>query len=214
VRPAAASGVAGLLVAAGTFGCGGGDDDDVAMSPRPECETGAVRTQGPIKRATVLGCGRMTAGQRLELWASRDDAGPCIVIVGLPGGPRACGRAPSERVPQAEKAIGGPAIVRRAPRAPIELYGETSPEIKHVIVHFRLGKDPPRQRRATLIRVEHRSALRRARIREPFGYFIGSVPSSAHDVVAKAFDSTGTERGQLEFDRVINSMAPRAFLLR
>lgn len=57
-------------------------------------------------------------------------AGPCLRIAGLPGGIRGCGRAPSERAPEAKQAIGGPQTVRRSGTHRLELYGETTARVR------------------------------------------------------------------------------------
>ena len=202
-----------MVAASALQGVGCGDESDEPVASLPKCEPGTVRTQAPMGRATVLACGETPGGQKVEIWASADDAGPCIVIVGLPDGPRACGRAPSERVPPSEKAIGGAAFVQRTQGGRLELYGETGPEVRRVMLHSQHGKDSARQRAATLLQASDRRALQAAHIREPFGYFVGSVPSSAHDVVAEALDNTGAARGRVHFDPVIESMHPTAFLL-
>ncbi len=157
----------------------------------------------------VLGCAR---GATLRLYAFRQAGGPCLVVDGLPGGPRACGRAPGERVPAAAGAIGGPAIVRRSPDAELELYGETSAAVRRVVLRYRLPAGRRGRRRATLIRADDAVALRAARIREPFGYFAGSVPPRARDVMAVALDASGEELGRLAFDRIARDMHPTVFI--
>jgi hypothetical protein len=160
----------------------------------------------------VLGCGRTRAGVALELSSFRDDAGPCLTIAGLPGGTRACGRAPSERVPPARDAIDGGAIVRRSARAPLELYGETAPSVRRVLLRYRLPHGRRASRPATLIRAIDRDGLSAAGIRRPFGYFVGAVPPRARHVSAVALDSSGELLGQLGFDRLARDMDPTVFI--
>lgn len=160
----------------------------------------------------MLGCGQTVDGFEVELYSSRDAAGPCLSIAGLPGGTRACGRAPSERVPPTRAAIGGGAIVRRSAGSRLELYGETAPHVRRVVLHYRLPRGRPSQRPATLIRARDHTALRAARIRTSFGYFVGSVAPRAIRVSAEARDSSGTVLGRLRFDRLARSMHPTAFI--
>src|SRR5688572_4179697 len=87
------------------LGCG-------SKAAAPSCEAGAqVHRLG--MRSVTLACGETAAGRELRLYSFQDAGGPCVVLAGLPGGTRGCGRAPSERVPASSAAIGGPAIVRR-----------------------------------------------------------------------------------------------------
>src|SRR5215207_5460553 len=108
-------------------------------------------------------------GGRLELHASPDAGGPCILIRGLPGGPRACGRAPSERVPQEHRSISPGPIVRRSARSPVELYGETGPRLAQVIIRYAGGRRRERIVYATLARAAwQRRLLEAARRRTPY----------------------------------------------
>jgi hypothetical protein len=160
----------------------------------------------------VLGCGRTPAGTTVQLYSFRDAGGPCLNIAGLPGGTRACGRAPNERVPAAREAIGGGAIVRRPAGVELELYGETAANVRRVLLRYRLPQGRPGQRPATLIPVRDRAALRAARIRKPFGYFVGAVPPRAGQVSAVALDTSGKVLGQLGFDRLARDMHPTVFI--
>jgi hypothetical protein len=160
----------------------------------------------------VLGCARTPAGTAIELSSFRDAGGPCLNISGLPGGTRACGRAPSERVPPARGAIGGGAIVRRSGTAPLELYGETAPSVHRVVVRYRAPRGRQRQKPATLIRATDTVALSASGIREPFGYFVGTVPRRAVGVYAVALDGSGELRGRLGFDRLARGMHPTVFI--
>lgn len=197
------------LIASVAFlpGCGGSEDE-----PPSACDVGAQRSEGPIKDATLLACGTTPKGP-VELWAWRDGAGPCVVVVGLPGGPRGCARAPSERVPPSEAALGGPAIVRRTARGPLELYAETGPSVAQVVVSYRRADNGQVRRTATVIKVDDGEALRAARIQSPFGFMVTSVPGSATRVTAEGRDDAGAARGRLRFGPVIESMHPTAFLL-
>jgi hypothetical protein len=174
-------------------------------------EPGISRQKPPI----VLACGRTTEGRPVELFTFRDAGGPCLSIAGLPGGTRACGRVPSERVPQVRAGIGGPVIVQRSPGAPIELYGETGGEAQRVTIRYRTSADGPvRQRRAALLRARDDESLEAAGIRRPFGYFIGSVPPTAQDIVATARTRSGDVIDRADFDPIVDSMPPRAFIVR
>ncbi len=134
-------------------------------------------------------------------------------LAGLPGGTRGCGRAPSERVPPSSAAIGGPAIVRRFAGAPLELYGETAPEVHRVVLRYRLPRGVSGRRPALLIRVSDRAALAAAGIRQPFGYFAGMVPGKARRVVAEAHGRSGAVLGRFAFDRLAAGMHPTVFIV-
>jgi len=178
----------------------------------------AVRAERSSTRApereqkVVLGRAVTPAGTAIELYSFRDAAGPCLNLAGLPGGTRACGRAPSERVPPARRALGGGAIVRRSAGAPLELYGEARSNVRRVVLRYRLPQGGPGEREAILIRVTDRAALKAARIRRPFGYFVGAVPPRARRVTAVALDGSGDPAGRLGFDRIARSMHPTVFI--
>jgi hypothetical protein len=213
--------VVALLV--GVVGCGSDGQRPTAVSPIVDeaavrCDARSAprdRRAPPIfrrYREVLLGCARTPAGTMVRLYAIRQGGGPCLVIDGLPGGARGCGRAPSERVPPRTGAIADGAIVRRTPRAKLELYGETAATVRRVVLRYRVRGGRPRERPATLIRAEHSGSLRAARIREPFGYFLGAVPPRARKVFAVALDEAGEELGRLGFDRLARSMSPTAFI--
>ncbi len=159
-----------------------------------------------------MGCGETDSGQEVQLYSVRDAGGPCIYIAGLPGGTRGCARAPRERVPPFRAAIGGPAIVRRPSRAPLELYGETAPAVDLLVLRYQLPDGDRARRPATLIRISDRSALRAAGIRRPFGYFVGTVPRQAKQVVAEARGGSGEVLGRFVFDRLAAGMHPTVFI--
>ena len=216
-----ASGPAFLVSAFIAAGCASDDQGPAttrAGAPAvedPVCEVGTQRTDNGVpagKRAIVLGCGRSRSGAALELLSFRDDGGPCVGIAGLPGGTRMCGRAPSERVPPARDAISGGAIVRRSAGAQLELYGETAPTVRRVLTRYRLPHGRSGERRATLIRVSDRAALRAAGIRKPFGYFVGAVPARSRQVSAVALAASGEVLGRLAFDRLARDMHPTVFI--
>lgn len=203
-------------------GCAAGDKEPAAsrasasaVGGRGGCEVGTERAGNGVpagQRAIVLGCGRSRAGSALRLFSIKDEAGPCLGISGLPGGTRMCGRPPSEVVPPARDAIGGGAIVRRSAGAQLELYGETAPNVRRVLARYRLPHGRLGSRRATLIRVSDRAALRAAGIQRPFGYFVGAVPARARHVSAVALDASGKVLGHLGFDRLARDMHPTVFI--
>lgn len=208
------------LLASLSLGCDSGDR--VANPPRerppsagePPCDVGAKRFRPGIssgRRSVIVGCAQTDSGDEVQLYSFRDAGGPCIYIAGLPGGTRGCGRAPSERVPQFRRAIGGPAIVR-PPEGPLELYGETSPAVDLLVLRYQLPDRGRARRRATLVRMRERSALRAAGIRRPFGYFVGTVPRQAKQVVAEARGESGEVLGRFAFDGIISSMHPTVFI--
>jgi hypothetical protein len=166
------------------------------------------------RRPIALASGKAPDGRRIRIVAFSDAGGPCLRILGLPGGPRQCGRAPSERVPAVRKAIGGPVIARLAPDTRLELYGETRPMVRRVGVRFRLPSGKRGRRTAAIIRVDNRDALHAARIREPFGYFIAFVPARAENVVATARDANEVVLGRLGYDPIVDSLHPHAFIAR
>lgn len=159
-----------------------------------------------------MGCGLTRHGEAVELFAIRDAGGPCLMIAGLPGGTRGCGRAPSERVPPGRTSIDGPAIVRRFKGAPLELYGETQPNVRRVIVRYRHRERGLGQRNATLIRATDRAALRQAGVREPFGYFVGTLPPSATKAIAEARDESDRVLDRLRYDGLLRGMHPTVFI--
>lgn len=215
----------GLVLLASAFVAGGCESDGHGPTATPaartgfeglRCEVGAERTSARVprgERAIVLGCGRTQRGTALQLYSFRDAGGPCLNITGLLGGTRACGRAPSERVPPGREAIGGGAIVRRSAAAPLELYGETAPNVRRVILRYQLPGGRPGHKPATLIRVTDRDALRAAGIRRPFGYFVGAVPPRARHVSAVALGSSRAVLGRLGFDRHARNMHPTVFIV-
>jgi hypothetical protein len=180
--------------------------------PRCEHRPGRQHSTIPPRDAVLLGCARTASGATVALYSWPDGSGPCLTITGLPGGPRQCGRAPSELGPPVTRAISGGVIVRRSPDAKLELYGATAANVRRVVLRYRLRCGAPGRRRATLIRVEDRDALRAAGIRKPFGYFIGAVPPRARHVLAVAVDASKKARGRLEFDRLARQMHPTVFL--
>jgi hypothetical protein len=208
-----AMGLALLVGASFAAGCEAGSQEAAATRCEvggPPADPGAQGRKG----ATVLGCGRTTAGRAIELYAFRDAGGPCLNIAGLPGGTRACGRAPSERVPPARGAIGGGLIVRGSGGAPLEVYGETAPSARRVLLRYRAPQGRPRHKPATLIRATDTAALSASGVREPFGYFIGAVPRRAVGVFAVALDASGEVLGRFGFDRLLRGMHPTVFIAR
>jgi hypothetical protein len=167
---------------------------------------------GAGDQAVVLGRVDGPSGATLRLSSVRDAGGPCLMIDGLPGGTRGCGRVPGERVPPARGPIGGAAIVRSGGR--IELYGETAPRVRGVRVCFRRGRGLRECRSASLIHARDRGALAAAGIRRPFGYFVGFVARRAKGIYAAALDRCGHVLGRIDFDRVVRGMHPTVFMLR
>jgi hypothetical protein len=108
----------------------------------------------------------------------------------------------------------GDAVVRRSPRAPQELYGATAPNVQGVSLRYRTPSGRLARRRATLIRVTDRRALRAAGIEQPFGYFIGFVPRRSRHTSAEAHDAAGRLLGRFDFDPVARSMHPTVFIAR
>jgi hypothetical protein len=185
----------------------------VGLSVAVGCDSDGSAPAAPGERGGILlGSARTPSGTVIQLYSFRDGGGPCLNIAGLPGGTRACGRAPSERVPPVLEAIGGGAIVRRSAHAPLELYGETLHDVHRVVLRYRLPHGRPGRRSATLIRADDRDALRSAGIREPFGYFVGAVPPRARRVTAVALDRSARELGKIGFDRLARSMPPTVFI--
>ncbi len=164
----------------------------------------------------IIGCGRALGGRPIQILATSPGsggAGPCLRIVGLPGGTRGCGYAPSERVPPVTEAIGGEAAVRRGPGRPLELYGETTAAVSRITLSYRLPNGCTRHKRATLIRVRDRATLRAAKIRKPFGYFVAAVPAHARDVSAEARTRSGAVLDRSSFDRLAGNKLTDYFIL-
>lgn len=213
-----ALGSLGVATLAARGGAASSDRETVGAKPETrDCRVGARPTSplvSPEEGATVLGCGRTGDGTELELYGVRDAGGPCLSLAGLPGGTRACGRAPSGRVPEVRRAIGGPAFVQRSPRGPIEVYGETTANIRQVTVSYRLPDGPRHRKAATLIRASDRRALAKAGVRKPFGYFVGSVPPRAVEISAEARGCSGKVLARLAYDRLVGGMHPTVFISR
>lgn len=164
----------------------------------------------------MIGCGRALGGRPIQLLATSPGgggAGPCLRIVGLPGGARGCGYAPSERGPPVTEAIGGEQTVRRGPRGPLEVYGETTAAVSSITLSYRLPSGRIRHKRAALIRVRDRATLRAARIREPFGYFVGGVPARTSNVSAEARSRSGKVLERFGFDRLAGGRPSDRFII-
>jgi hypothetical protein len=166
-------------------------------------------------------CGPLAAeplpgGGRLTLDTLRDDsgAGPCLVIHGLPGGPRACARAPSERVPAVRRPVSAGPIVRATRRAPVELYGETGPRVRQVVVRYTGPWRGERMVYATLLRAHDRFALALARIRRPFGVFYARIPPTARRAWADALTGQGHRLGTADFSRMLRAPGPSVSFLQ
>lgn len=150
----------------------------------------------------------LPGGGRLELRARQDAGGPCIVIRGLPGGPRACGRAPSERVPEVRRPISAGPIVRPSAGSAVELYGETGPRVVQVSIRYTAPRGCERTVQATLARATDRRSLSVARIRRPFGYFVATVPGSARRAWADARTGSGRRLGVADYSKLLADKRP------
>jgi len=171
---------------------------------------------GRIGSVLIIGCGRALGGRPIQLLATSPGsggAGPCLRIVGLPGGARGCGYAPSERGPPGTEAIGGEQTGHRGPQSPLELYGETTAAVSSITLSYRLPSGCIRHKRAALIRVRDRATLRAARIREPFGYFVGGVPTHTSNVSAEARSKSGKVLERFSFDRLAGGRPSDRFIL-
>jgi hypothetical protein len=167
------------------------------------------------RAARPLATEPLPGGGQLELHVRQDAGGPCIVIRGLAGGPRACGRAPSERLPEVRRAISAGPIVRRSKGSPIELYGETGPRVAGVIIRYVSPRERERTVHATLARVTDRRALAAGQIRRPFGYFVGTVPGGVRSASAAARSASGEPLGTADFSPLIaDGLATTVFLER
>jgi hypothetical protein len=162
----------------------------------------SVAASGPLASEPLPG------GGRLELRVREDAGGPCIVIRGLPGGPRACGRAPSERVPEVRRPISAGPIVRPSAGSAVELYGETGPRVAHVSIRYTGPRGCERTVHATLARATDRRSLSVARIRRPFGYFVATVPGSARRAWADARTRSGRLLGSADFSKRLADKRP------
>lgn len=207
-----------VLIAAG---CASSDDERGAASTSAssgtrDCAVDLDRSGPDVsgeKRAILLACGQTGEGRSVAIYSSREAAGgPCLSIAGMPGGVRACGRAPSERVPPVRGDVSGPTIVQRTTNAPIELYGETGSDARRVTIRYLASDGVVRRKRATLLRAHGHEALEAAGIRRPFGYFVGSVPASADGIVATAHTRSGDVVGRAGYDALVGSMDPTVFI--
>jgi hypothetical protein len=195
-----------LLVA---VGCNG--DPEPAKDAEPATKPARV---DPVEHArrVALASGKAPDGRRIRITAFSDAAGPCLTIRGLPRGPRQCGRAPSEEIPPGPT-MRADAIAQITPESRLELYGALRPAVKRVVVRFTLPSGD-HVRSASIIRVEDRSALSAAEIREPFSYFIAFVPPGARQVVAIGRNDRGRVLGRLRYDPIVNSLHPHNFIAR
>jgi hypothetical protein len=155
----------------------------------------------------------LPGGGWLELHVRHDAGGPCIVIWGLPGGPRACGRAPSERVPQVRRSISAGPIVRRSAGSPVELYDETGPRVAEVIIRYAGPHGCRRTAHATLARATDRRSLSAAGIRRPFGYFMATVQGRVRHAWADARSGSGHLLGSVNFSRLLADGRPTTVFL-
>ena len=206
----------GAVVFAGA--CGEGDGGPTSSPERradeqdASCDVGA-RRKVPAGRGIVLACGKAPDGRRIEIRSWPDAGGPCLTIIGLPAGPRQCGRTPSESIPP-RPAMTADAIVRITPTSRLELYGEARSAVRRVVVHFRLPGGNRLRRSAAIVRAGDAAALRAAQIREPFGYFIAFVPGMARHVVATGHDAQGAVVGRVRYDPIVDSLHPHNFIAR
>ncbi|MGH3117964.1 MAG: hypothetical protein ACRDQ2_12795 [Gaiellales bacterium] len=212
----------GVVVVVVAAGCGGGNEDRTpspsdssARAPDPRCDVGGQRKVPlqPGNRAVVLACGEAPDGRLIEIRSFLDAGGPCLRILGLPRGPRQCGRTPSESIPP-RPPVTADAIVRITPRSRLELYGEIRPAVRGVVVRFTLPSGARERRTAAITRVVDRDALSAAHIREPFGYFIAFVPGRARNVVARGRDRYGAPHGHVQYDGIVDSLHPTTFIAR
>jgi hypothetical protein len=190
--------VAFLLALAG---CGGDDENIQRTEPEPQ------------RRSSELASVELADGRRVVLrsFGAGSETGPCLTLLGLDRYKRQCGRAPSERVPsQAREPILAGPTAQLTPDAPLEVYGETSPDVVRVILRYTThgsAKEQP----GVLMRVSDADTLASAGIREPFGYFLAELPSDASNVTATVFDSDGAEIGSDNYEQ-FRDLHPQAFI--
>lgn len=154
---------------------------------------------GPLATEPLPGGGRLT----LETLRDGSGAGSCLVIHGLPGGPRACARAPSERVPAVHRPVIAGPIVRVTSRAPVELYGEVGPRVRQVVVRFSGPWRGERMVYATLLRAHEPFRLALAGIRRPFGVFFARIPPRTRHAWADAYTGGGFRLGTVDFSHLL-----------
>lgn len=165
---------------------------------------------GPLATEPLPDGGRLVLGSRPD----GSDAGPCLVIRGLSGGPRGCARAPSERVPPVHRAVSAGPIVRLARRGPMELYGETGPRVRRVLVRYRGPWRGERTVHATLLEARDPWTLAAEAIRRPFGVFHARIPGRASAARADAYSGRGLRLGTASFSRLIaDPHVQRSFLM-
>ena len=207
-----------LLVCSGCCGTACHDAAEPAQPATADaCGDRTGRTLSSVlgdAEGIALGCRRVEGPARLlELFAVNDAGGPCIVITGLPDGPRACARAPGERVPAVRRHISAGPIVRRSIRSGVEVYGETSAEVDRVLLRYRLPGGRRATTRATLIEADSAAARAAAGIDEPFAVFVGQIPSRARHVVAEGQDRSGHTLGRAQFSGLMrDGRATTAFV--
>jgi hypothetical protein len=209
---AVATGAAALTAAAAVLGLTAGPSDQGQRSPAAEPRGGELRcAEGeppvgadswrriagqPLRSLTVLGCGHLADGRRLELVARKfRGKGLCLDLY-LP------------RARAAFECAAGPIVHRTAPAIALSAFAPPGREVANrlggtplitgwvtrtladVEVRFRAnGRE--RRREVTLIRVRAAGLLAAAGEREPFGVFAFVPPEGTRTAELVGFGASG-----------------------
>ncbi len=163
------------------------------------CPVGEERRVLPVSpKSVVLGCAQLPGGRKVVL-LSGYRAGLCLQIVGIDNRARECGFAPSAIEPRPTmKAVAFQVTAQRNESAPLEVFGTTSAGVTTVELEY-TGDSSSHSRRAALIRVTDSELLEKARIAEPFGYFLAELPADTSNVSATALGPDGQRLGVDDF---------------
>ena len=183
-----------LVVAFAAAGCAA--QSSTSGSPPRKASPGD-RAPGTPAVSRGVASGTMGDGRVIRLRAFRDDAGACLLILGIDAHTRGCGRVPQERDPSSGPSMVADAIVRREGADHDEIFIATSARVARVRLRVRGAPLAPDQ--SLLLRADDVGALDRAGITSgPFGYFVAEVPRAAGRIRALAFDARGNRIGAVE----------------
>jgi hypothetical protein len=209
---AVASGAAALTAAAAVLGLMAGPGDQGGRSPVAEPRGGELRcAEGeapvgadswrriagqPLRSLTVLGCGRLADGRRVELVARKFRGKGLCLDVYLP------------RARAALECAAGPIVHRTAPAVAVSAFappgsaaadrlggtplvtGWATGTVAGVELRFR-ANERERRRQVTLIRVRAATLLAAAGEREVFGVFAFVPPEGMRTAELVAFGTSG-----------------------
>lgn len=177
------------------------------------CPVGEERRVLPVSpKSVVLGCAQLPGGRKVVLLSGYREPGLCLQIVGIDNRARECGFAPSAIEPRPiMKAVAFQGTAQRNKSAPLEVFGTTSAEVTTVELEY-TGDSSSGSTRAALIRVTDSEILEKARIAEPFGYFLAELPADTSNVSATALGPNGQRLGADDFEPYPWSKSSRSMI--